>query len=105
VGSAPQEQSLQFGNLAIGTTEVLPLTIKNVGVAGSPTVMFGFGNPSYTVLPGSSCVTVGVSAGNTCTVQVQFAPVTVGGHNHNLTVIPSVGATSTVKLLGSASAP
>jgi hypothetical protein len=94
---------LSFGTIPFGTTETLSLTVENVGVPGSPTVSFSINGPSYKVLPGSSCVSPGVTAGKSCTVQIQFAPAIVGVQIEILTVTPSTGLASTVPLDGTAS--
>jgi Abnormal spindle-like microcephaly-assoc'd, ASPM-SPD-2-Hydin/NHL repeat len=94
------ESPLNFGNISSGTTETLPLAIYNFGVPGSPTVSFVVSDPVYQVLPGSPCVTTGVAAGQSCTLQVEFAPTSTGLHNHTIVITSSSGTVSKVELEG-----
>ena len=97
------ETPLNFGTIPFGTAKTLPLTVYNVGVPGSPKVKFSVNGPSYKVLPGSQCATTGVAAGRSCTVQVEFDPVSMGVHNDILTLTPGGGAAaSNVDLNGTA---
>jgi hypothetical protein len=96
------EAPLNFGTIASGTTETLPLAIYNFGVSGSPRVTFVVSDPEYTVLPGSPCVTTGVAAGQSCILQVKFAPVSAGVLNSNIVITGSDGTVSKVELEGSA---
>jgi hypothetical protein len=102
--------SLQFGSVASGSTEVLPLTITNFGLPGTVTVgtattVRGTTTPTstYQVLTTSenTCV-AGIAAGQSCTLPVEFAPTSSGTHDDLLTLTPSVGLGSTnVWLVGS----
>ncbi|HZD49301.1 MAG TPA: choice-of-anchor D domain-containing protein [Silvibacterium sp.] len=94
------ESPLNFGTIASGTTETLPLAIYNFGVPGSPTVSFVVSDPVYQVLPGSPCVTTGVAAGQSCTLQVEFAPTSTGLHNQTIVITSSSGTVSKVELEG-----
>jgi hypothetical protein len=96
------ETPLNFGAISFGTSKTLPLTVFNRGLPGTQTVSFASNDPSYTVLPGSSCVTPGIGPTETCTVQVKFDPLSPGVHNGILTLTPTRGAApSTVELEGS----
>ena len=60
------------------------------------------GGPSYKVLINAqnTCV-AGIAAGQSCTLPIEFDPVSVGMHDDILTLTPSVGAPpSTVHLDG-----
>ena len=74
--------------------------MHDFGVPGPVTISFSANGPSYKVLPGSNCATVGVNIGQPCTVHIEFDPAVVGGHDNVLTLTPSVGPTSTVGLDG-----
>ncbi len=96
------EASLQFGTIPFGTTEVLTLTVTNIGVPGTVTIGTAINGPSYKILTTSqnTCV-AGITAGQSCTLPVEFDPVAVGNHDDHLTLTPSAGAaSSTVGLLG-----
>ncbi len=87
------EGSLEFGTIAFGTTKVLPLTITNIGVPGTVTVGTKIGGPSYKVLTNAqnTCL-AGIAAGQSCTLPIEFDPVSVGMHDDILTLTPSGGA-------------
>jgi hypothetical protein len=96
------EGSLQFGTIPVGTTEALPLTITNVGVAGTVMVRMTSG-PSYTIPAATNGCLAGISSGQSCQVMVLYNPVGTGVHDDLLTITPSVGAApSSVALIGSA---
>lgn len=99
---------LNFGSVASGSTEVLSLTVTNVGLPGTVTVGTAIqsgphASSPYTILPTSqnTCL-AGIAAGQSCTLPVEFAPVSSGTHDDLLTLTPSAGGGSTtVWLLGS----
>ena len=104
-GAGEVETPLYFGTIPFGTTDVLLLTIQNVGVPGPVTIGTKINGPSYKILTTSqnTCL-AGISAGESCTLPVEFNPVTVGKHDDHLTLTPSSGAApSTVYLHGAAS--
>jgi subtilase family serine protease len=104
-GVSAGANSLQFGTIAFGSTEVLTLTITNTGVAGTVMVGTAINGPSYKVLATSqnTCL-AGIKAGQSCTLPVEFSPVSTGVKDDVLTLTPSGGAAaSTVALLGTAS--
>ena len=74
---------LQFGNIAFAGSETQSMMIHNIG-GGALTISPSINGPSY-IISGSTC-TGGVTAGNSCTLQVQFSPVTIGSHVDILTL-------------------
>jgi hypothetical protein len=102
--------SLLFGSVASGSTEVLPLTVTNVGLPGTVTVgtaitVRGTTTPTstYQVLTTSenTCM-AGIATGQSCTLPVEFAPTSAGIHDDLLTLAPSTGGGSTtIWLVGS----
>jgi N-acetylneuraminic acid mutarotase len=90
--------SLAFGVIPYGGVKILPLTVSNIG-GGTLTVATAINGPSYKVL--NNCG-AGVVAGIPCTLQVEFDPVTVGGHADILTVQTNAAANPTVALSGTA---
>jgi FG-GAP-like repeat/Abnormal spindle-like microcephaly-assoc'd, ASPM-SPD-2-Hydin len=94
--------ALQFGEIPLGTTETLQLTITDVGVAGTVTVTGASSGPSYRILT-NTCL-AGISAGQSCVLGIEFSPYGVGIKNDTLTLTPSAGgAAFTVNLTGIAS--
>jgi sugar lactone lactonase YvrE len=104
-GVGAENGVLQFGTIPFSTTELLPLTITNVGVAGTVTLGTVINGPSYKILTtGQNTCQAGIPAGQSCTLPVEFDPVGVGQHNDYLTLTPSGGAAaSQVALRGVAS--
>jgi hypothetical protein len=90
------EPPLQFGTIAFGTTKVLPLTITNIGTSGTITVGTKINGPSYKVLTTSqnTCL-AGIIAYQSCTLPIEFDPVSVGMHDDILTLTPSGGLAAT----------
>ena len=105
LGVGPTVTSLQFGTIAFGSTTVVPLTITNIWAPGTVTVGTAINGPSYKILTtAKNTCQSGISAGQSCTLPVEFSPATVGGHEDILTLTPSVAvAASTVSLDGVAS--
>ena len=92
--------SLKFGSVSSGSTEVLPLTVTNVGLPGTVTIGTGItvanrGIPTttYKVLTTAqnTCL-AGIAAGESCTLPVEFAPTTSGTHDDLLILRPSAGS-------------
>jgi sugar lactone lactonase YvrE len=95
---------LPFSTIPANQTEMLTVILLNYGEPGTPKVNFAINGPSFKVVPGSRCVTTGVAASQTCTVQIEFVPGIAGLHTHTLTITPSEGPPSTVELHGRATA-
>ncbi len=96
------ETPLEFGTIPFGSTETLLLTISNDRVPGTITIGTKINGPSYKILTNSqnTCL-AGISAGQNCTLPVEFDPVAVGNHDDFLTLTPTGGAApSTVSLHG-----
>ena len=88
----------------VGMTEAVPLVLANFGVPGSPTVALSFSGTSrssYSLGSEGNCA-AGVPEGGTCTLMIQFAPTTPGDQGATLTLTPSSGEPSRVRLQGSA---
>ncbi len=95
---------LQFVTIPGGATEVLPLTITNFGLPGTVTVATSVTTANYKVLTTAqnTCL-AGITAGQSCTLPVQFNPTAVGVQNDTLTITPSAGpAPANVALNGTA---
>ena len=93
--------TLQFGNIAFGGSETLTLGITNIG-GETLTVAPSINGPSYTITSGYICGADGVAGGTSCTLQIQFNPVTVGPHDDILTLTTNGATNPTVSLLGRA---
>ena len=84
------ETPLQFGTIPSGTTEVLLLTINNIGVAGTVTIGTKINGPSYKILTTSQNTCLGgITAGHSCNLPVEFDPVAAGSHDDVLTLTPT----------------
>jgi hypothetical protein len=102
--------SLQFGSVSRGSTEVLPLTVTNIGLPGTVTIgtaitIRATRTPiaTYKVLTTAqnTCL-AGIAPGESCTLPIEFAPTISGNHDDLLTLTPSAGGGSTtVWLVGS----
>jgi hypothetical protein len=103
VGAA-KEEPLNFGDVTLGQNPIRPLVLANFGVPGSPTVEVSFSGPNYVLAPGGTCA-AGVAEGQTCTLMIQFAPVTVGVHDGTIQLTPSSGPASSVVVQGVAYNP
>jgi hypothetical protein len=89
---------LDFGPVAVGSSKTLPIEILNTG--NRPlTLSPYYESPSYTVLGTTpeNCV-ASVAPAGTCTLQIQFAPLTRGAHTIQFT-LGSNGVADSVTLL------
>jgi len=103
-------QPLKFGSVALGSTEVLPLTVTNVGLPGTVYIDTWITvrstihlTTTYTVLKtAQNTCQAGITSGQSCILPIEFAPTTSGIHDDLLTLLPSVqGGSTTVWLSGS----
>ena len=103
-GAAEYQRSqfapLDFGSLPVGMTKTLPLAITNTG---NQTLLFTpyFVSPTYHILSESpSNCQAGVTAGATCTLQIEFAPLKTGPHTIQLTLKANGAADAVILLEG-----
>jgi hypothetical protein len=89
--------TLQFGQIGFGATENLPLTVTNVG-QGTLIVLPSINASSYTIT-GNSCG-AGVTAGKSCTLNVEFTPRALSTNYNVLTLQNNGPTTPTVALDG-----
>jgi hypothetical protein len=90
---------LDFGTIkGRGNTETLPLNITNYGVPGTVTVASSTGATQYKATF-NGCAT-GITAGNSCIIEVEFAPIRTGTDITYLKLIPSTGPYEMIKLTG-----
>ncbi len=87
---------MSFGAIDFGTTKTFPLFVANIG-GGTLTVAPSISGPSYKIAD-STC-SAGVTPGNSCTLVVEYAPVSIGPHDDTLTVATN-GGNPTVGLFG-----
>jgi hypothetical protein len=92
--------SLQFGVIPFGSTETLSLTVTNGG-QGTLAVTPSIDAKSFTVT-GNTC-TVALTAGNSCTLELEFSPLSVGKHNGTLTLQTNTTISPAISLTGVAS--
>ena len=88
---------LSFGAIDFGATKTFPLFVANIG-GGTLTVAPSISGPSYKIAD-STCA-AGVTPGNSCTLVVEYSPVSIGTHDDTLTVATN-GGSPTVGLFGS----
>jgi hypothetical protein len=97
--AAQAPTSLQFGTIAFGSTETLPLTVENIG-AGTLNFTPTIEGQSF-VIAGSTCGG-GLTTGQRCTLQVEFSPVLVGAHTELLALQTNGSTIAGVYLVGDA---
>ncbi len=88
---------LSFGAIDFGAPKTFPLFVANIG-GGTLTVAPSISGPSYKIAD-STCA-AGVTPGNSCTLVVEYSPVSIGPHDDTLTVATN-GGSPTVGLFGS----
>ena len=71
----PSATTLSFGNVAVGSTATLPLSVTNTGTDAVNISAASISGGVFTVISGSGSATL--AAGQTDTVQVQFAPTSI----------------------------
>jgi len=102
--------SIEFGTVPSGSTEVLSLTVTNVGLPGMVTIGTAITarattrpTSTYRVLTTmqNTCL-AGIAPGQSCTLPMEFAPTLTGVHDDLLTLLPSAGeGQTTIWLTGS----
>jgi hypothetical protein len=93
--------SISFGTLSLGEESYFDLEVINYGVAGSPTVAAETGAVSFTVI--SNGCTAGVTAGNTCDIDIMYYPAVRGTQTAYLKLIPTTGGpVQLIKMTGTA---
>jgi hypothetical protein len=97
--AAQAPPSLQFGTIAFGSTETLPLKVENIG-AGTLSFTPTIEGQSF-VIAGNTCGG-GLTTGQSCTLQVEFSPVLVGGHTELLALQNNGSTIAGVTLVGNA---
>lgn len=90
--------SLDFGNVATGTTAMRTVTLRNTGSGFAPI-------SNFMVLPwfyadGMACMPM-LGPGESCTVEVRFAPIGPGPQNETLMVMTDQGIGAQLPLSGS----
>ena len=89
----------------IGSPQTIPLVLRNFGLPGSPTVSVTLPDSTFSLVSGGTCTTTGVPNGQTCTLMIEFNPITGGNYIGNIALKPSSGATSYVPITGVAFYP
>jgi len=99
--------SIPFGNVISPGTATETVTIANTGTAGAPDLdvtALTFSDAAFSASGGTcGAPTFSVSAGDSCTVDVEFSAAAVQSYTGDLDVVSSVG-TSTVALTGEGTA-
>jgi len=91
---------LDFGTVrGRGNTSTLPLTVTNYGVSGTVTVATETGATSFKAT--SNGCTAGITAGNSCMIEVQFAPIQANLFQTGyIKLIPSTGSEQIIVMQG-----
>ena len=100
--------NLDFGEVALGSTKNLTLTLSNNG-GGTTDIAISSVIPLTTdySLPADNCSGQSLAGGASCTVTVRFSPNASGPDNTDLTISHSLSASSptTVGLIGTGGTP
>ncbi len=86
--------SLGYGNVNVGATKELGLTVANRGTAALQLSGMVLSNPRFTIVSGGAPLTV--AAGGQATVNVRFAPNAAGGQSGSLVLTTNDPARTTV---------
>jgi uncharacterized repeat protein (TIGR03803 family) len=90
--------TLDFGSVMVGSTATLTLTITNAGSGTLPVAPSLERNVTFAIV-GSTCGT-GVTAGASCTLQIQFSPTSFGYHSRGLYLRTNLPVDPVITLLG-----
>jgi len=94
----PDTTALDFGTVTPGKTRTLPITFTNEGFTGAVTVAYATGSTSFKVTS-NGCAT-GITPGNTCTIEIEFAPHAAGTKDDQIRFTTSSGSKYDVSLEG-----
>ena len=94
----PSATSLNFGTVSRGGTNTLPLTFTNEGIPEAVTVAYTTGSTSFSVT--SNGCTTGITTNNSCTVEIEFAPVSKGTKTATIKFTPTSGPSYDITLEG-----
>ena len=98
---SPNSNSLNFGNVALGSIGTQSVIVTNTGTASVDISQATVSGSGFTVMSGNSSSIVAI--GQAVTVQVQFAPQTAGAASGSLSVMSNApSATLTISLAGMA---
>lgn len=83
------DEILDFGEVEIGSTKTLPLTISNSGVFSQWLVdqeIADDASGAFSISDHANCQELGMEPQTNCTIMVRFAPTTVGSHSAKVLV-------------------
>ncbi len=89
--------SLAFGNVVVGASKTLPVTLTNSGNAPLSITSIAVTGATFTAAPANTCG-ASVAAGASCTISVTFAPVALGSPTGTLQVIDNDPTTPTTNI-------
>lgn len=94
--------ALAFGTVAPGAASTKSFTVSNLGCAttGALTVQLAGSDPGAFSIATSACATAALAIGQSCTVDIVFAPLTTSAKTASVTVGGSSGGFVTVALTG-----
>jgi len=88
--------SLPFGNVNVGSTSNLPVTVSNIGNAVLSFTSISVTGPGFTKF-GDTCGT-SLAAGANCTITVRFAPTAATPYSGTLTIVSNDVSPPTVNV-------
>lgn len=89
--------SLNFGNIAVGSTASLSLTLTNTGTAAITDIALSITGDYAITTP---CTLTTLVPGEHCTIAIAFMPTAIGQRDSNLTVSSASGSPTLVPLTG-----
>ena len=93
--------SIDFGTIHFPSNSALiQFPVSDIGVPGSVTVKTSIDGPDYQIVQNFCEPVTSTPPYNSCSISVEFLPLSPGGHWEHLTLIPSVGPPSTIELTG-----
>jgi hypothetical protein len=101
---SPSASTLNFGNMAVGTSTTQTVSVTNTGTATVNISAASVSGASFTVVGGNPATSVPV--GQSASVQVQFSPTALGAATGSLTVTSDASnSTLTIGLSGTGMQP
>jgi Abnormal spindle-like microcephaly-assoc'd, ASPM-SPD-2-Hydin len=90
-----------YGQVAVGKTASQTFTLANSGGSASGALTLALSGPSAFTTVGDTCSAISLGPGQSCTVTVQFAPVSAGTDTATLTATgKKTSAAATLSLTG-----
>jgi len=92
--------SINYGDLPIGTTHTVDVTVTNIGTIANLTVSAASSAPGFVILSTGNTCTTGVAPGKSCTLPVEFSPSSAGTETGVVTITTNGGANPQIAVAG-----